>query len=57
MKRHDEKGYKFNREEIYAERFGNVLNDLGKKNDDFSEREVKEDVSKAIAEVRKNTPR
>ena len=26
------KGYKFNREEIYAERFGNTLHDHGKKN-------------------------
>jgi hypothetical protein len=36
----------------WQERFGRALKYLGKSNKRFSEREVKEDVKKAIAEVR-----
>ena len=36
----------------WQERFGRALEPLGKKNVSFSEREVAEDVKKAIAEVR-----
>lgn len=49
-------GYKFNREEIY-DRLGDTLSHLGKRNDKLPKREVKEDVSQAIATVRKNIPR
>jgi hypothetical protein len=41
----------------WQERFGNALNILGKTNVKFSEREVAQDVSKAIAEVRGNVQR
>jgi hypothetical protein len=41
----------------WQERFGNALNYLGKKNVRFPEREVAQDVSKAIAEVRGNVQR
>jgi hypothetical protein len=36
----------------WQERFGRALKYLGKRNRSFSETEVKEDVKKAIAEVR-----
>jgi len=49
-------GYKFNRDEIY-DRFGDSLSYLGKRNDKSPEREVKEDVSQAIAEVRRSVSR
>ncbi len=41
----------------WQERFGSALNYLGKRNVKFSEREVTEDVSKAVAEVRGNVHR
>ena len=37
--------------------FGSALNYLGKRNVKFSEREVREDVSKAVVEVRGNVHR
>jgi len=36
----------------WQERFGDALNYLGKRNAKFSEREVADDINKAIAEVR-----
>lgn len=41
----------------WQERFGSALNYLGKRSAKFSEREVAEDVSKAIAEVRGHVQR
>ena len=41
----------------WQDRFGSALKYLGKRNVKFTEREVAEDVSKAIAEVRGNVHR
>jgi len=41
----------------WQERFGSSLSYLGKRNAKFTEREVSDDVSKAIAEVRGNVQR
>lgn len=54
---HDEKLFlkkKLEKQKVtnWQERFGKALQQLGKKNIRFSEKEVAEDVKKAIAEVR-----